>query len=176
MSTPILRGLPPVLGADPRVLILGSMPGAASLSAAAYYAHPRNSFWPLMGRLLGLDPTLGHAQRLDALTAAGIALWDVIGCCRRTGSLDSAIVADSIVVNDVPGLLRDAPSIRTVLTNGGLAARLYRRHLAAALPTLAWHALPSTSPANARGGIDAKLRGWAPLFDALGPPGRGLPC
>jgi hypoxanthine-DNA glycosylase len=166
----MLRGLPPMLGAAPRVLILGSMPGAASLTAQAYYAHPRNAFWPLLGELIGLDPTAPYADRLAALSAAGLALWDVIGACRRSGSLDSAIDADSVIVNDVAGLVRRAPTIHTVITNGGLAARLYRRHLAARLPTLTWHALPSTSPANARGGLTAKRQAWAPLTDALRPP------
>lgn len=166
------RGLPPVLGPVPRVLVLGSMPGAASLAAQAYYAHPRNAFWPLLGELIGLDPTASYPERLAASTAAGLALWDVIGACRRRGSLDSAIDPDSIVVNDVAGLIRRAPTLRTVVTNGGLAARLYRRHLAAHLSTLTWHALPSTSPANARGGLAAKLRAWAPLADALARP----PC
>jgi hypoxanthine-DNA glycosylase len=166
------RGLPPVLGPAPRVLILGSMPGAASLAAQAYYAHPRNAFWPLLGELIGLDPAAAYPERLAALTAAGLALWDVIGACRRSGSLDSAIDPDSIVVNDVVGLVRDAPSLRTIITNGGLAARLYRKHVADQLPTLRWHALPSTSPANARGGLAAKRSAWAPLADALARP----PC
>lgn len=172
IDSPSQRGLPPVVGDAPRVLLLGSMPGAASLAAQAYYAHPRNAFWPLLGELIGLDPTAAYPERLAALTAAGLALWDVIGACRRRGSLDSTIDPDSIVVNDIAGLVRRAPTIRTVITNGGLAARLYRRHLAADLTTLTWQALPSTSPANARGGLAAKRTAWAPLADALARP----PC
>lgn len=163
-------GLPPVLGPATRVLVLGSMPGVASLDARAYYAHPRNAFWPVLGRLIGLDPTASYTDRLAALTAAGLGLWDVIGGCIRAGSLDSAIAPDSILVNDLAGLLAKQPRIHTVITNGGLAASLYRRHLAPQLPMLRWHALPSTSPANARGGLDAKLRAWQPLVAALANP------
>lgn len=160
-------GLPPVLGQTARILILGSMPGVASLEAQAYYAHPRNAFWLLLGELIGLDPAAPYPERLAALTAADLALWDVIGACRRRGSLDSAIDPDSIVVNDVAGLVRRTPTLRTIITNGGLAARLYRRHLAPQLPTTDWLALPSTSPANARGGLEGKRRAWTALQAAL---------
>ena len=87
----VLQGLPAQVNARCRVLVLGSMPGMASLQAARYYAHPRNRFWPLMGALCGFDPQLDPAQRLARLQQAGVGLWDVIGRCRRRGSLDAAI-------------------------------------------------------------------------------------
>ena len=62
------HGLPPVLGADARVLILGSFPGEASLAAQQYYAHPRNLFWRLLGTVIGEPlPELPYRARLAAI-------------------------------------------------------------------------------------------------------------
>jgi len=44
----LLHGLPPVIARQTRLVLLGSFPGAASLAAGQYYAHPRNQFWPLL--------------------------------------------------------------------------------------------------------------------------------
>jgi hypoxanthine-DNA glycosylase len=163
----LLTGLPPLVGPAPRVLVLGSMPGAASLAAGAYYAHPRNAFWTIAGEALGFDPTAPYDTRAARLTAAGIALWDVIGACRRRGSLDSAIDPASIRVNPIAELIEREATIERVLTNGGLASRLFARHLADALPrTVEVHAMPSTSPANASWSLKRKRAVWFPALGA----------
>jgi hypoxanthine-DNA glycosylase len=162
-----------VVGAGARVLILGSMPGVASLDAAQYYAHPRNAFWPIVGDCAGFDPALPYERRLAALVDAGIALWDVIGACRRPGSLDAAIDPGSIEPNDVASLLADHAGIAAILTNGGTATRLYRRHLAAGLPPTIIHAgLPSTSPAHAGLPFAAKRAAWQAALHPWLPPNR----
>jgi double-stranded uracil-DNA glycosylase len=161
-------GLAPVFRHDAQVLILGSFPGELSLSQQQYYAHPRNQFWPILGRLAGATPELPYPQRLERLIGARIALWDVLRDCRRAGSLDSRI--RDAVVNDFAPLLQQLPSLRRVLLNGSTAASLFERHagpqfLACGrdVPTAR---LPSTSPANAGTRFDAKLEAWRVAFAA----------
>ncbi|HZX78999.1 DNA-deoxyinosine glycosylase [Lysobacter sp.] len=165
----LLQGLAPIATRDARVLILGSMPGAASLHAQRYYAHPRNHFWPIMGELVGADPVLEYAQRLECLRAAGIALWDVLDRCEREGSLDSAIRDDTAQANDFVGFFRRHPHVRSVLFNGAKAQAAYAR-LAPPLDSFGVrsHRLPSTSPANASVPFAKKLAAWRDALQAAG--------
>ena len=153
----------PVAAPDARILILGSMPGQASLNAGQYYAHPRNAFWPIMGELLGFSPGLSYPQRLQVLQAAGIALWDVIAACERPGSLDAAIVPDSIRANDFAVFFAVHREIRDVFFNGAAAEQAFRRHVAPRPPLagLRFRRLPSTSPAHAVQGFAQKLAAWS---------------
>lgn len=162
-QTELLQGFAAVIGPQPRVLILGSMPGVASLDATQYYAHPRNRFWPVLAHLLGEgDIPTAYEERLTMLRDHGIALWDVLGRCLRDGSLDSAIDTATQEPNPIPELLQQHPSIRLVATNGGHASRTFAK----AFPNLhdTRHlALPSTSPANARWSLEALQAAWEPI-------------
>jgi hypoxanthine-DNA glycosylase len=159
-----LYSFPPVVSPDARVLILGSMPGIASLKAGEYYAHPRNAFWPIMARCLGFDPALEYTERLEKLQEAGIALWDVLYSCRRAGSSDTAIEMESTTANPVATLLRDSSGISVVMCNGTKAATLYKRFIAPDVAKIQRHIsyerLPSTSPAHARMNFTQKLHIW----------------
>ncbi|PPU68143.1 DNA-deoxyinosine glycosylase [Xanthomonas pisi] len=164
-------GLPAHIPNDCRVLVLGSMPGIASLEAGHYYAHPRNRFWPLMHALLGIDAAAPYALRMQALNARGVGLWDVIGQCARRGSLDAAIVAESVVANPLPAVLARLPQLRMVACNGAAAAQAWRRHVdplllpdARGVPLVA---LPSTSPANAAWSLPRLCQAWQSLRAAL---------
>lgn len=159
-----LLGLPPVIARQTRLVVLGSFPGVASLQAGQYYAHPRNHFWPILSALWGLDlVALPYAQRLDAIRARGLGLWDVYAACRREGSLDSAIEAAE--PNDLASLKRRAPGLRGVAHNGGESARAMKVTAALGLPV--WR-LPSTSPANASWSFERKQAAWAEVFAAAG--------
>ena len=68
------RGFPPIADRRARVLILGSMPGEASLAAGEYYAYRHNQFWRIAGVICGFAPDAPYARRTAALKRHGIAL------------------------------------------------------------------------------------------------------
>jgi len=169
MSDHHARSFPPLSAPDARILILGSMPGLASLAANEYYAHPRNAFWPLMGEMLGFSPQLAYSERAAALCRARVAVWDVLYSCRRQGSLDSAIEDDTLVANDLAGFLAGHPAIRYIFFNGAKAESCFRRHIKLAMPQreIAFTCLPSTSPAHAGRSLEQKLAAWRVVADVL---------
>jgi hypoxanthine-DNA glycosylase len=149
-------GFHPVVDASTRVLILGSLPGEASLAVQQYYGNPRNAFWRLMEGVLG-GPlvALPYEDRLTALRARGVGLWDVIAEAERPGSLDAAIRDPA--ANDLLSLVETLPSLRGVAFNGGTAAKLGGRLLGQSLPTVV---LPSSSPAHAARTFEQKAAVW----------------
>ncbi|HZW14934.1 MAG TPA: DNA-deoxyinosine glycosylase [Brevundimonas sp.] len=159
------RAFDPVVDANTRLLILGSLPGDASLRAGQYYGHPRNAFWRLIGGVIGRDlVALSYEDRLAALRAAGVGLWDVIASAERPGSLDAAIRAPEAA--DLRGLVATMPSLRAVAFNGGKAAKLGRVVLADRPEGVDLIDLPSSSPAHSRPYAD-KAAAWAALARPL---------
>ena len=154
------RAFDPVVDARTRLLILGSLPGDASLKAGQYYGHPQNGFWRLVGGAVGLDlVALPYPERLEALNEAGVGLWDVIARAIRPGSLDAAIRdAEAADLNLLVGRL---PHLGAVAFNGGTAARIGRRTLGSA-QGLSLIDLPSSSSAHTRS-FESKAEAWNAL-------------
>jgi TDG/mug DNA glycosylase family protein len=167
----VITSFPPLVRPHARALVLGSMPGVASLAAQQYYAHPRNHFWPIMANIADFDAQVPYADRVDALTRAGFAVWDVLQSCVRPGSLDSAIQAGTRIPNDFATFFAENPGITRVCFNGTEAQNSFTRHV---LPGLSrkwvdgvdYVRLPSTSPAHAVA-FATKLAAWRA---ALGKP------
>lgn len=165
------RGFPPIAATNARALILGSMPGSASLRACQYYAFPRNVFWDIMGELFGAGRQLDYASRLRRLTGQRIALWDVVGSCRRKGSLDSAISEDGLVTNDFAAFFENHAHITHLYFNGTRAASLFRKRVAPGLcGCYRCLTLPSTSPAHAAMPYAAKLEAWSVIRSDVAAP------
>lgn len=135
----------PVGSSDAQLLILGSLPGDASLRAQQYYAHPQNRFWHLLGGAIGEELAgLDYDCRLERLAARGIALWDVVGEARRQGSLDGAI--RGATPNQLRKFAATHPRLKAIAFNGKTAAKLGRAALGEmAVPQLI--DLPSSSAA-----------------------------
>lgn len=170
-----VKSFAPLAQSDARVLILGSMPGVASLVAGQYYAHARNAFWSLQASLFGFNAGLPYVQRVAALLQAGVAVWDVLQSCVRQGSLDADIARDSEVANDFTTFFPAHPQIGHVFFNGAAAEAAFRRHVWPALSEnetghLQLIRLPSTSPANAALSFERKLALWRTGLTAAGLP------
>ena len=158
----VKRSMRPAGSTDACLLILGSLPGEASLAAQRYYAHPQNQFWRLLGRALGEELAgLSYDERLDRLAARGVALWDVVGEARRLGSLDGAIRQPT--ANQLADFIAGHPRLKAVAFNGKTASRLGRLAIGGA-GEVELIDLPSSSAA-----FTLSFEEKAKMWDILGP-------
>jgi len=166
-ATPLLQGLPPLLGVHTRLLVLGSFPGVASLRAQQYYGHPRNQFWKITATLLSPHASdvlaMPYAERARWLLGQGVGLWDVYAACEREGSLDTNI--QNAQPNDFQSLRARCPALVAIAHNGGESFKHAKLTRALGLPV---HRLPSTSPANASWSFERQLVVWHDVFQAAG--------
>lgn len=161
-----VQSFEPVVGLHPRIIILGSMPGVASLQAVQYYAHPRNLFWPIMGNLFGFDHAVEYSQRVEQIRQLPVVLWDSLKSCYRPGSLDSRIASQTAIPNDIPQLVSRYPGIRAIIFNGATSEKFFKQLILPewSHPELALLRMPSTSPANAGMTFEQKLEAWSELL------------
>lgn len=157
-----LHSFEPIEDRNAEILILGSMPGRASLAAGQYYAHTQNAFWRIMSDLLQFDATAPYSERVRALKSARIALWDVLHSCVREGSLDSMIEHDTQIANDFQTFFHTHTEIVHVFFNGATAQACFNRHVRGHLEgaSVSYTRLPSTSPAHASVSYAEKLSAW----------------
>jgi len=166
----IKRSFAAMVDADVRLLLLGSLPGEASLARGQYYAHPRNQFWRLMSAVTRVDlVALAYDARLQALLAAHVGLWDVVGSAHRKGSLDGAIRLHQ--ANRLADLVATLPRLEAIGFNGGAAARIGTRELGQT--ALALILLPSSSPAFTLA-FERKREQWLTLRRFLDSARSGL--
>jgi double-stranded uracil-DNA glycosylase len=160
----ILDGFAPIAAKNAQVLILGTMPGAASLAKQQYYGHPRNAFWPIMAALFSIDTSLDYLERRQQLIESRVAVWDVLQGCKRQGSLDAQIELTSIKINPFDDFFHEYLNIKHVYFNGAMAEKLFQRHCLAKLSNrftyLYYQRLPSTSPAYASLNLSQKIAAW----------------
>ena len=168
----MLRGLPPLSNPNlSKILILGSMPSSISLEQKSYYANLRNQFWPMMEYLFSISRLSSYELRCQQLINKHIAVWDVLAQCTRQGSLDSAIIPSSIVVNDIGQFVTEHRKIKHIFFNGRKAEQIFNRYIFKEIvslkPDIQYHSLPSTSPANAGISMESKQFMWKQITQYL---------
>ena len=162
-----VQSFPPIVSEQSKLLILGSMPGEASLKAGQYYAHPRNCILAHHGRAVRRRPGVALSGTSGAPSVSRRCPWDSLQACIRPGSLDASITEE--VANDFPALFAKYPNITHVFFNGSKPEKTFRRH---ALPALSegchiFARLPSTSPAHAAMRFEAKVQAWCVVKKVL---------
>ncbi|MGZ8190019.1 MAG: DNA-deoxyinosine glycosylase [Methylococcaceae bacterium] len=158
------EGFAPIVSENAKVLILGTMPGVASMRKQQYYGHPKNAFWPIMEALFGANTEYCYQRRKEILMANGVSVWDVLQYCDRLGSLDSNIETASIKVNNFMDFFSQYTSITQVFFNGAMAEKIYKKNIISSLNLrfsyLQYQRLPSTSPAYASLTLEQKIQAW----------------
>ena len=144
-----MKSFPPIVGENPKVLILGSMPSQKSLEHKQYYGHPQNSFWWIISNILDFSNDLPYEQKVSKLELANIAVWDVLAECQREGSLDANIVRQTETPNDIETFVNNHTTIKLIVFNGGAARSIFNRHIGKEFKKdqkLSMHCLLYTSP------------------------------
>ncbi|MDR1810148.1 MAG: DNA-deoxyinosine glycosylase [Prevotella sp.] len=157
---------PPLIDDNSRVLLLGTMPGAESLRKQEYYGHPHNHFWKIMYALFDAasPPNPAYSEKTKLLLAHRVALWDVLACCERKGSLDSSIRNET--ANDFSALYARYPQIKRVFFTSRKAEEYYGKYVGKQ-PDITFCTLPSPSPANAQKTLTEKIAAWQIVALAL---------
>ena len=154
-SETVIHPFEPIVFKDTRTLILGSFPSIKSVENNFYYAHPRNQFWKILSTVTGY-PVNNRDQKIWLLKEAKLGLWDMIGSCSRENSLDSSL--EDEVVNDIPALLEQYPSIEQIAFTGRKAEALYMLHFAYLEIETVY--LPSPSAAYAKMTFEQKVKAY----------------
>ena len=156
------KSLLPLVERNPKILILGTLPGDESLQKNQYYAKSGNRFWHIIAHVTNSPIPLTYEEKKQLIFTHKIALWDVVHTADRHGSLDSDIRSE--LPNDLQKFLRQYPTIRTIAFNGQKAERLYNKYFAGQFPDIRHFTLRSSSPANRRFNDAEMIKDWKRLF------------
>ncbi len=152
----------PSVGKDPKILILGSIPGKESLRMNQYYAKAGNRFWGILAKVLDVPMPVTYHDKIEILHENGIALWDVLASAEREGSMDINIKNEK--PNDIITFLHKHPSIKTVGFNGKKAYETFCKHFGDYDMNVKVFPLRSTSPANRQFSDTQMIEDWSRLF------------
>lgn len=155
----MLKSFDYIVDRNTRLLVIGSMPGEASLRAKEYYAHPQNLFWRFVFEAFSENyNNPDYSAKISVLLKHHVGLWDVAKNCIRQGSADATI--SKVKCNNFHELLNSYPGILKFLFNGKKAYELFQKFNPDLLKNRDYVILPSTSPANASIKMEIKRKMW----------------
>lgn len=158
----------PLIGKDPEILILGTLPSKQSLKLNQYYANPRNRIWMILSEIFDTATPRNYQEKMNLLFKHNIALWDVAHSAVRPGSLDADISEE--IINPIDKFLRDYPTIKVIGCNGKTAYEKLTRNFKENLGDVRLVLLKSSSPANCQFSLEEMVENWRTLFpDAMRP-------
>lgn len=157
------KGLEPIVNKDSKILILGSLPGEMSLKNQKYYDNKNNHFWKLLSYVFE-DKFIefnDYEEKIKFLKNHKVALWDVIKCANREGSLDTNIKNEEY--NDLYTLITKH-NITNIYVNGRKAESSIKKYLKLNNLELNYNYLPSSSSLNAKLSIIEKSKIWKSII------------
>lgn len=157
----MINSFPALVDSNTKILILGTIPGIASLTKQEYYGNPRNHFWRIMYTLFDTLPVSdSFEEKIQLLKKNKIGLWDVLENCERKGSLDIHIKNHK--ENDFEMLFKQYPEIHTIVFNGKESHKYFIKKFGQ-IEGITYYVMPSTSPANTMS-FENKLKIWSTGF------------
>ena len=151
----------PIIGASPRVLVLGTLPSRVSLEKQQYYGHLQNAFWRIIYALFEGVYQEDYKTKVEFAKEHYVAIWDVCYTAVRPGSLDVDICMEQ--PNCIGELLEKNPSVSVIAFNGKKSEQLFFKYFKKK-EGINYVTLLSSSPANAAYSFVKKLENWKKII------------
>lgn len=160
----IVEGFPPLMCHEPRVLILGTIPGEKSISANEYYCDNRNRMWKMLAELATQKLPTNYSEKKVLLEQLHVVLWDYYQSVERTNSTDKGILKGT--PNDIVGFIRNNPTITKIAINGYKKYNMFGEKLQNQFgQSIKVFRLPETSGSNASWTLEKLCQDWSVVFE-----------
>lgn len=157
----MIQSFEAIVNENTKILILGTIPGIASLNNQEYYGNPRNHFWRIIFNHYKIeDSPIIFEEKIKFLLSKNLGLWDVLKSCERQGSLDIAIKNQT--ENDFDSFFEKYTNIKTLIFNGKESHRFFYKKYGQ-IKGITYYVMPSTSPANTMT-FTNKLQLWSTVL------------
>ena len=150
----IVEGFPPLMCHEPRVLILGTIPGKNSISANEYYYDNGNRMWKMLAKLATQELPTNYTEKKVLLEHLHVVLWDYYQFGERTNP------------NDIVGFVRKNPTITKIAINGYGKYNMFGEKLQNQFgQSIKVFRLPETSGLNASWTLEKLCQDWSVVFE-----------